>query len=125
MRKLFPCGHRGRGQYCHRCEQHARQQQARAERRTERTSAQEALPVHAAGLPLEIVQRAAQIIADLNAGTAYTKFKGKRISRRREILSIPVGRRYRLVARIKSEGIEYLDLLSHEDYNTRIAARQW
>jgi hypothetical protein len=130
MRKQFPCGHRGRGQYCHRCEQEKRNALAREveaeRRRAERAAVIDAVPVDASGVPLNVVRRAARIIKALDGGVPYAQLKGKRLlNSGGDILSVPVGRRYRLVARAPAGRMEYLALLSHEDYNNRVAERAW
>lgn len=66
-------------------------------------------------------------MADLCEGRPYLDFKGKRMITmgQREIISIPVGRRYRLICCEKSGTLKFVEVISHEEYNSRLASGGW
>ena len=68
-------------------------------------------------IPLHILAHGRRIILGLEKGRAYTDFKGKRLFPDRDALSIPVGRRWRLLAECQDEKVVPIRLLSHEAYN--------
>lgn len=120
-KKRFPCGHRGFGRYCHRCaDRQARQQAKQAERKANRqqwraTFAQDAIDL--TELPKRIVLKAREILTALKQGTGYWQMAGKRLNAARDLIRIPVTRRYRLICRQEGQQITPLEVMSHEDYN--------
>lgn len=124
-RKHFSsCGHRGFGQYCHRCADiKFRKQTIAAEPRFLRAqwlSTYEQDAVDLRNLPRSIVIKARQILEQLAQGTEYYKFQGKRLlGIDRDLIRIPVTRRYRLLIKaIGNNTFKALKVLSHEAYNT-------
>jgi len=129
MRKKFPCGHQGRGKYCHRCAQHNKEQQQaehekvkqRSERHEWRASFKKDLidltPLDSHGKNL--VLKARKIISSIQNGTAYTDYSGKRLNYNRKIISIPINRDYRLIVHDTLDGLQIKKLMSHEAYNRR------
>ena len=119
-RKVFPCGHRGKCQYCHRCEQ---QQKARRQRQLENEARQKVLakaPIPLNHLPHNVANKASKILAKLSRGTPYYQLKGKRLhGRNRQIISVPVGWSYRLIGEDMGSEIRWLEVLSHEEYDKR------
>ena len=115
--KKFPCGHRGRGQYCHACkaaeDRHRREQVAREAHR----QAFVADAVDLRGFPAQVVARAREILAAVAGGTSYLTFKGHRMQYDRTVISVPVGHHHRLLFRETRHGLEPVRLLSHETYN--------
>jgi hypothetical protein len=71
-------------------------------------------PVHS--IPPAVLAKARQIIASLEAGTPYWKLHGKRLQFNRCVISIPVGRTWRILAEDKARQV-----LSHSRYNHRLA----
>lgn len=128
MKKTFPCGHRGRGQICHRCAEERRakaaaeaaRSHARAEKDAwEASFAADAIDLRA--LPERaLVTKARQILAALAGGEDYTRFHGKRIGFDRALISVPLGKRYRLLLRDEGGALRPLECLSHEAYNNRL-----
>jgi len=124
MKKQFPCGHMGKGQYCHRCRQKedavARMKAARADRMAVLAQARLIPGVNTGGVPQKVAEKAKfiadQILTDLN----YIRFKGKRMEGDRNLISVPVGYSYRLVFRDHDRNLTAKALLSHEEYNTEI-----
>ena len=123
MKKRFPCGHTGKGAYCHRCAQagleaERRQEDAAAKAEWERSF--EADPLDLRGLPKRaLVLKTRDMIRRIAAGEQYTSFKGKRLHHDRSIISIPLNRDYRLIYRDTPEGLQLLELLTHEQYNVK------
>jgi hypothetical protein len=116
-KKQFPCGHRGYGRVCHRCEQ----QQADREVRKQEKQVWEATfdedPIDLRSLPRNVVLKARQIIQGLQNQQDYRDFRGKRLRHDRFIISIPVTRHYRLICRDQGNFVLPEAVISHEDYN--------
>ena len=126
-RKLFSCGHRGRGKFCHRCdvaEKAAAQRQREVEHLAARVSE---APVPLSGLPPQVVEKALKLFEQLKAGTPYAEFRGKRLVtiHQREVISVPLGRRYRMICREEIDLLTFLEVISHETYNNRLASGGW
>ncbi len=43
----------------------------------------------------------------------------------REVISIPIGKRYRLICLEQNGEMRYLEVLSHEQYNNRLKSGGW
>jgi hypothetical protein len=136
QRQRFACGHRGFGQYCHRCaSQSARRRQRRSHgisvsplspspvRQCRSTARQfwrqsfAADPVDLSHLPQKIVLKARLILARLAAGEGFWQVLGQRMSHDRSLIRIPVGYRYRLLCRLEDHQLWPLQVMSHETYN--------
>ena len=124
--RTFLCGHRGRGKFCHRCQQEA---EIRA-----RVAAQRAA-VHAEKqqwaqlfdhdlidlrlLPRpELVTKARQIVREIHETNYYRLYKGKRLNHDRSIISVPLNHDYRILFQDRAGELVPLKVLSHEAYNT-------
>ena len=120
-RKRFTCGHRGFGQYCHRCADTERLRQKRQAARTvakqQRRLEQTHNGLSLRGLPKAIAAKTREVLTAVEQGTQYWQLAGKRLTDWRQIIRIPVTRRYRLLCRDDGNGITPLKLLTHEDYN--------
>jgi hypothetical protein len=68
-------------------------------------------------IPPKILEKARVIIARIERGETYTAFRGKRLNANREKISIPVGRKWRMLARERPNGLQVYAVLSHETYN--------
>lgn len=116
-KKLFPCGHRGFGQVCHRCVQ----KQAEYEHRKEQKNSWEATfdrdPIDLRALPKNVVLKAREIIDGLEQNRDYREFRGKRLRHDRLVISIPVTRNYRLICRDGGADLIPEAVISHEEYN--------
>lgn len=124
-RKTFPCGHRGHGQECKRCQQEAEAAAKKAKDRLERQRHKEDWvasfdqdPIDLRRLPKPIVIKSRDILAELQTGTHFKTLGGKRMKPDRTVVRIPVGHRYRMICRDYQGQITPLSVLSHEDYNT-------
>jgi hypothetical protein len=116
-KKLFPCGHRGYGQICHRCAQ----QQASWEEKKQQKSTWEATfaedPIDLRALPKNVVLKTREILEGLANQRDYRSFHGKRLRHDRFVISIPVTRNYRLICRDRGNFLTPEAVISHEDYN--------
>lgn len=116
----FPCGHTGRGKFCHRC---AQKKAKKAEDRQQRQSWQatfEADPIDLSGLPnTKLVKKARHILQAIAQGEPYINFKGKRLNHDRTIITVPLNRDYRLIFYDLENGLSPQKILSHEDYNVK------
>lgn len=122
-KKVFPCGCRGFGSYCHRCAQEKAKAQQKATVKTYYEKLQDECGIDFADIPREVIDRTADIVYSLRRGADYTAFKGKRLNYDRGVVSIPVGRSYRLVCITEDGCVVPKELLSHEEYNKRIDRR--
>jgi hypothetical protein len=120
-KKRFACGHRGYGQYCHRCAERIAQKQNRfSQRRQQREEWQASFAkdaIELSRLPKAIVKKARNILYALRQGTDYWQLSGKRLEIMRDVIRIPVTRRYRLLCREDGDQIVPVKVISHEDYN--------
>jgi hypothetical protein len=67
--------------------------------------------------PPAVLQRARQVIERLEQGVPYWRLRGKRLRCNRELISIPVGRKWRILAIDCSGRIVPAEVLSHARYN--------
>lgn len=121
MKKTFPCGHKGKGQYCHLCDQKkkkmAKKVVARTVRREKVQEIEDALGVDIKSVPLKVAERAKCVMDRISSGEPYMNFHGKRLDEDRTIISIPVTGFYRMVCKDVGGEIVPIYLLSHEAYN--------
>jgi hypothetical protein len=84
-------------------------------------------PVPLEHLPREIAEKALRLTDDLMSGKTYLDFKGKRMLtlNQREVISIPVGRRFRLICRENGNRLDFLEIITHEQYNNRLTSGGW
>jgi hypothetical protein len=72
-------------------------------------------------LPPQVVNKALNIVNQLNAGIPYMQFKGKRLTDAEHLISIPIGFSHRMLCRnVPSKGAVPMEVLSHEAYNNRV-----
>ena len=152
-KKTFPCGHSGKGRFCHRCQAAKQEQEAvvlhaqdagltgspvsngsngsngkhhkRAEEDGEAKADKEAWretfeadPIPLRHLPSRnLVIRARQILSEIGKGAPWHQFNGKRLQHDRNVVSIPLGRRYRILFRTDDGAPKPVEVLSHEAYN--------
>lgn len=120
-RKRFACGHRGYGRYCHRCDHQQVQRTAKRRQRQSQRQEWQALfladPIDLKSLPKPVVKKARNVLQALQRGTYYWQLSGKRLNMAREVISIPVTRRYRLLCQDTHDGIQPVKVISHEAYN--------
>ncbi|BBA79085.1 hypothetical protein RGRSB_0510 [cyanobacterium endosymbiont of Rhopalodia gibberula] len=116
-KKLFPCGHKGYGQRCHRCDQ----AQVAWERKKQEKNAWEDKfdkdPIDLRTLPRNVVFKARKILKELANRKNYREFHGKRLRHDRFVISIPVTRHYRLICRDQGNLLVPEAVISHEEYN--------
>jgi hypothetical protein len=135
-KKTFPCGHSGKGRFCHRCAAEKAQQDAtkasghtngkdgaghdgdaKAEKEAWRETF-EGDPISLKHLPNRgLVERARMILAEIDKGAPWHQFNGKRLQHDRNVVSVPLGRRYRILFRTDDGGPKPVEVLSHEAYN--------
>lgn len=120
-KKRFTCGHRGFGQYCHRCApQRTKKAAKRLMRQAKRQEWQASFQKDAIDLrhlPKSIVKKSRAILEALNQGQAYWQLSGKRLSKARNVIKIPVTRRYRLLCKDDGSTVRPVEVVSHEAYN--------
>ncbi|WP_250479744.1 MULTISPECIES: hypothetical protein [unclassified Caballeronia] len=127
MKRTFSCGHTGKGKYCHAC---AAAEKQKAEQRAAFEHKRAAKQSHADD-PIDLsivrhlsaVQREARdLLVKVSSGVHPFSLNGKFIkSSAGKLLSVPVGRSYRLL--FDAPSLTPLRLVSHEDYNGIAANR--
>jgi hypothetical protein len=70
--------------------------------------------------PVAVLAKARSIIARLESGTPYWKLRGKRLQWNRRVISIPVGRSWRILAQDTGGRVQAQQVLSHSSYNHRL-----
>jgi hypothetical protein len=116
-KKLFPCGHKGYGQICHRCAQKEADLEEKQQQKHDWEDSFTEDPIDLRFLPKNVVIKARRIITGLEGKQDYRSFHGKRLRHDRLIISIPVTRHYRLLCRDYGEFLAPEIVISHEDYN--------
>lgn len=139
-KQTFPCGHTGKGRFCHRCETEKVDSgagEAKPKAESDAHSAKdvdkidldkidkeawretfEADPIPLRHLPSKgLVQRARLILEEIQKGAPWHQFNGKRLQHDRTIVSVPLGRRYRILFRTDEGAPRPVEVLSHESYN--------
>jgi hypothetical protein len=116
-KKLFPCGHRGFGQVCHRCVQQQEEYEQKKEQKNSWEATFAADPIDLRELPKNVVLKAREIIAALEHHRNYREFRGKRLRHDRLVISIPVTRNYRLLCRDLGSDLVPQAVITHEEYN--------
>ena len=128
-KRTYPCGHTGKGRFCHTCVQQAKAQEAEKPESSEdglskkdaklawrETFADDPIPL--AHLPNKgLVRRARLILQEIDRGAPWHQFNGKRLQHDRNVISIPLGRRYRILFRTDDGAPRPVEVLSHENYN--------
>jgi hypothetical protein len=71
-----------------------------------------------------LVQRARQILQEIERGASWHQFNGKRLQHDRTIVSVPLGRRYRILFRTDDGAPRPVEVLSHEAYNATKPGRR-
>ncbi|MGG6269691.1 DUF7682 family zinc-binding protein [Leptolyngbya sp. AN03gr2] len=135
QRKVFACGHRGFGQYCHRCDQTGDLKPVVVDvvhrvKKSKRGSSGVAIdvkhtwqqrferdPIELRHLPKSTIVKTRRILDLLDRGVAPGELKGRRFNFDRTLLRIPVSYRYRLLCRWQADRIVPLQVMTHEAYN--------
>jgi hypothetical protein len=116
-KKLFPCGHKGFGQICHRCIQQQEDWKRKKQHKLDWEATFATDPIDLRDLPKNVVVKSRQIIEQLQERSDYRQFHGKRLRHDRLVISIPVTRNYRLLCRDCGQFLHPEAVISHEDYN--------
>ena len=130
-KKRFPCGHLGFGQFCHSCEDAKKKLELEREKNDEANAWKIALrktPIPLDHLPKSAAIRTVSCIEMMAAGEPINRFNGKRLTlmNQRDIISVPVGLKYRLIGRMVAKyPIQWIEVISHETYNQRLSSGGW
>jgi len=117
-KKRFPCGHRGLGKYCHRCDQREAAYQRKKKERQERQALLDASPIPLDDLPRHIQDKALAVMKDIARGRSWQEMGGKIIHANGRMVSIPLGDSYRILfERTKTKSLAPVKAMSHEAYN--------
>lgn len=74
-------------------------------------------------LPDYVIKKADKIIEQLNS-TGYKGLHRKRLSSNRDIMSIPIGKKYRVIVKNDGEKFIFSEVLSHAAYSIKIKSRR-
>lgn len=128
-KRTFPCGHTGKGRFCHRCAAEKKEKESEAAKsgeselseKDEKVAWRETFaddPIQLSHLPKKsLVVRARMILQEIDRGAPWHQFNGKRLQHDRNVISIPLGRRYRILFRTDDGAPRPVEVLSHEAYN--------
>lgn len=127
-RKLFSCGHRGFGQFCHCCADREQQRRQSIQQRQRIQMAKQSMRqlwrcsfaddvIPLEHLPKQIILKARAILSALEQGVGFWQFAGKRLRGERSVVRIPVTHRYRLIGYLQEGRFIPRQVLSHESYN--------
>jgi hypothetical protein len=70
--------------------------------------------------PPAILLKARSIISRLEAGMPYWQLHGKSLQSDRQVISIPVGSAWRILAHDRNGRVDARQVLSHSSYNHRL-----
>ncbi|WP_432263405.1 DUF7682 family zinc-binding protein [Cupriavidus sp. TMH.W2] len=137
MKRRLECGHRGKGSYCHRCENEHRENERQVAReaatelqqrlaKKEKQAIKQAIrsvaevdPIDLSALDhvVSLQAKARAIIQAILNGVCYRRFRGKRLlcAAHGDVISVPVGDHYRLL--FGANPVRPLKLIHHETYN--------
>lgn len=96
--RTFLCGHRGRGKFCHRCQQEAEiRARVAAQRAAVHTKKQQwaqlfdhdLIDLRVLPRP-ELVTKARRIVREIHETNDYRLYKGKRLNHDRSVISVPL-----------------------------------
>ena len=126
-KKVFPCGHRGKGKFCHRCKQEEEINENKLKSRSAWDEKVNSSPIDISRLPKKVAEKTLSIIETISEGKSYHTLRGKRLVTmgQREVVSIPVGWSYRLICFEKNGAFDFVEVLSHEDYNNKLSSGGW
>ena len=126
-KKTFLCGHKGKGQFCHKCKAVEKIKENRRKEQEIWNIKVNLCPVKVVHLPSKVTKKALELIENLSQGEGYHAFNGKRLADmgQREIISIPVGWSYRLICHEFEGHLKFIEVLTHENYNNRISSGGW
>ncbi len=74
-------------------------------------------PIDLSHLPYKVAIKARRVIKAIQEGINWFQLGGKQFHFNRNLISIPVTYRYRLLCRREKSEIIFLKVLSHEAYN--------
>ncbi|EDM75796.1 hypothetical protein PPSIR1_34687 [Plesiocystis pacifica SIR-1] len=75
-------------------------------------------PIDLQHLPQKsLVLRARAILEAVSNGAPWHQFNGKRLRHDRDVVSVPLGRRYRILFRTDDGSPQPVSVMSHESYN--------
>lgn len=145
-KQTFPCGHVGKGRSCSRCPSAsppapspkaapspnspsvAKAEPEPLESKADKEAWRETFesdPIPLTHLPSRgLVVRARLILSEINKGAPWHQFNGKRLNHDRNVVSVPLGRRYRIVFRTDDGPPKPIEVLSHEAYNATKPGRK-
>lgn len=66
---------------------------------------------------MHIISKTRRVLGELSQGTHYWEVSGKRLHMIREVVRIPITRRYRLLCHYDGTMLKPLKVMSHEEYN--------
>lgn len=68
-------------------------------------------------VPAKVRRKAEAIMAKIDAGEPVNALGGKRLKHDRSVVSFPLGRRWRMLAKFEDGKLEPLEVMSHEQYS--------
>ena len=124
-RKRFDCGHSGKGKYCHRCAIENEERLEKAKDSDRRGKQLASYGIRLDHVPLSVADRAVLAMARLKQGDFHSRSRGKRIVSQRDVISIRINRRFRLICKAGPAGAIPVEVLDHKTYERRLSTRYW
>ena len=73
--------------------------------------------IEARRIPLDVLERACKVVERVEGGESYMTFHGKRLRANRRRVSIPLGRKWRILADDLGDRLRIRAVMSHQTYN--------
>ena len=73
--------------------------------------------IEARRIPLDVLERARKVVERVEDGESYMTFHGKRLRANRRRVSIPLGRKWRILADDLGDRLRVRAVMSHQTYN--------
>ena len=76
--------------------------------------------IEARRIPLVVLERARKVVERIECGESYLSVHGKRLVLNHRRISIPLGRKWRLLADEEDDQLSFRAVMSHQTYDSYI-----
>ncbi|MDQ6974886.1 MAG: hypothetical protein Q9M10_08360 [Mariprofundaceae bacterium] len=120
MRKLFDCGHKGKGRFCNRCKLEEKKRAEELARRKERDKIYTTIGQNVGSMPEAIAVKAFEVWENLLNSKSIHDLEGWRklsASTLNDFAVFDFGKGWRLIASLENDRCIPIHFFSHQDYN--------
>jgi len=120
MRKLFPCGHKGKGKFCNRCKLEKARLDKELQQRSSRKDIYAMIGKKDGEIPRRIAEKAAPVWKSIEQTKKLRNIEGLRPLNGGKLKGhyvVSLGKRWRLLAKIEAGIAMPVSVLSHAEYN--------